>query len=161
MSGGKLTTFRPIALDVLRRAASLEPSFDVRDTDAPVFSRPVVSAHCPEEMGFLSFRRISGRYGRDASRVMECAERGELECVPGTNTLWAELRWAARAEAVVGLEDLMLRRTRLGLLLKGGGGSLLEKVKAICGPELGWDNERWHREERAYRDLWRRCYGVP
>jgi len=31
------------------------------------------------------------------------------------------LRWAARAEAVSHLDDLLLRRVRLGLLLPGGG----------------------------------------
>ena len=50
--------------------------------------------------------------------LMAAAEPGELETIPGTRTLWTELRWAAQQEAVVHLEDLMLRRTRIALLLE-------------------------------------------
>jgi hypothetical protein len=26
---------------------------------------------------------------------------------------------------------------------------------------LGWDNERWEAEQRAYQELWQRCYNIP
>jgi glycerol-3-phosphate dehydrogenase len=81
--------------------------------------------------------------------------------VAGTQTLWAELRWAARAEGVVHLEDLMLRRTRLGHLLPSGGSELLPHIRAVCQPELGWEDDRWGREEEAYLALWRDCYSLP
>jgi len=74
---------------------------------------------------------------------------------------WAELRWAARAEAVCHLDDLLLRRVRLGLLLPGGGEELLPRVRAICQPELGWSDRRWEAEAEAYLELWHRCYSVP
>ncbi|UUZ51853.1 hypothetical protein LP420_34100 [Massilia sp. B-10] len=35
------------------------------------------------------------------------------------------MRWAARSEAVLHLEDLMLRRTRLGLQLRAAGEAAL------------------------------------
>ncbi|MDF5909243.1 glycerol-3-phosphate dehydrogenase C-terminal domain-containing protein [Pseudomonas aeruginosa] len=43
------------------------------------------------------------------------------DCVGASETLWAELAFAAEAEMVLHLDDLLLRRTRLGLLLPGGG----------------------------------------
>ena len=92
---------------------------------------------------------------------MEAARPGELESVPGTLTLWAELRWAARAEGVVHLEDLLLRRVRVGLLLPDGGEDYLEAVHALCTEELGWDEARWKDEANRYLDLWQHHYGPP
>jgi glycerol-3-phosphate dehydrogenase len=71
------------------------------------------------------------------------------------------LRWAARAEGVVHLDDLLLRRVRLGLLLPRGAEALLPQVRAICQAELGWDDATWEREQAAYLALWHRCYSLP
>jgi glycerol-3-phosphate dehydrogenase len=85
----------------------------------------------------------------------------ELECVAGTRFLWAELRFAARCEQVVHLDDLLLRRTRLGLLLRQGGREFMPRIKAIVQSELGWDDARWRAEEERYHALWRAHYSVP
>ena len=58
---------------------------------------------------------MQGRYGAQAEALVGAAKEGELEEVPGTETLWAQLRWAARHESVQRLEDLMLRRSRPGI----------------------------------------------
>jgi glycerol-3-phosphate dehydrogenase len=75
--------------------------------------------------------------------------------------MWAELRWAARSEGVVHLDDLLLRRVRLGLLLPQGGASWMAQVRAVAQPELGWDDRRWEAEESAYLARWRACYALP
>jgi glycerol-3-phosphate dehydrogenase len=108
-----------------------------------------------------SRRRLLGRYGADAAALVVAAQPGELDPIPPTNFLWAELRWAARAEGVVHLEDLLLRRVRLGLLLPRGGRDLLRRVREICQPELGWDDARWEAEAAAYLDLWDCSYSPP
>jgi len=72
--------------------------------------------------------------------------------------LWAELRWAGRNEAVVHLEDLLLRRVRLGLLLPQGGLTIIEKIRLIVQPELRWTDRRWDEEIEAYSALWRSTY---
>ncbi|MCY1381556.1 hypothetical protein D9M69_694760 [compost metagenome] len=59
------------------------------------------------------------------------------------------------------LDDLLLRRTRLGLLLPDGARAELPRIRALCQPLLGWDDERWVREEADYLALWRRCYSLP
>ncbi len=105
--------------------------------------------------------RLLGRYGQAARALVEAAQPGELEPIPGTNMLWAELRWAACAEAVIHLDDLLLRRVRLGLVLPRGGEDLLPQIRAICQPALGWDDEHWNSEAAAYLSLWRRCYSLP
>jgi len=55
----------------------------------------------------------------------------------------------------------LLRRTRLGLLLPEGSAHLLEDIRCICQPELGWDDARWDAESTAYRELWQRAYSLP
>ncbi|RZI42410.1 glycerol-3-phosphate dehydrogenase/oxidase [Herbaspirillum sp. HC18] len=160
VTGGKLTTFRLIALDALKHAAPLIPGWEADLRPKPVFSQPAaLASNCG--LGVLQRRRLQGRYGRRAQALLECAQAGELQTIPGTETLWAELRWAARSEAVLHLDDLLLRRTRLGLQLRQGGSALMERIRHICQPELGWDDLRWDTEQAAYQALWQRHYGLP
>jgi glycerol-3-phosphate dehydrogenase len=74
--------------------------------------------------------------------------------------LWAELRWAARAEGVVHLDDLLLRRVRLGLIAPQGGVQWLDRIRSIVQPELGWDDAHWDQEASEYTSLWNRCYSL-
>ncbi|MGC9398230.1 MAG: glycerol-3-phosphate dehydrogenase/oxidase [Anaerolineae bacterium] len=161
VTGGKLTTFRRIALDALcavrhRLSAMPEPQDDVPMLDPVDVPLPQGEALTPDRR-----RRLLGRYGAAAPALTEAAQSGELVEIPGTETLWAELRWAARSEAVEHLDDLLLRRTRLGLLLPHGGREILPRVRALCQPELGWDEARWEGEVAAYLKLWDRCYSLP
>ena len=159
VTGGKLTTFRLIALDALKAARHHFPNLPEPDDERPVLDQ--VAADLPEQLDQLARRRLLGRYGEDAPALLAAAQADELTPVVNTPYLWAELRWAARAEGVVHLDDLLLRRVRLGLLLPGGGVGCLERVRAICQPELGWDDARWETEEAVYRELWRRSYSLP
>ena len=169
VTGGKLTTFRQIARQALEQICARlddgEATGEARlarlHDDAPVL-QPVDDAlpggeALPEE----TRRRLLGRYGREAADLIAAAGPGELESIPGAPALWAELRWAARAEAVVHLDDLLLRRVRLGLLLPRGGGDLMPRIRAIVQPELGWDDARWTAEERDYRALVAAAYALP
>jgi glycerol-3-phosphate dehydrogenase len=85
----------------------------------------------------------------------------EFSSVEGLPALWAELRWAARQEGVIHLDDLLLRRTRLGLTTPQGGANLMGRIRAICQPELGWGDDLWTSETECYLTLWRECYSVP
>jgi glycerol-3-phosphate dehydrogenase len=161
VSGGKLTTFRLIALDVLSRVARSIPSMTVRDTGEPVFSK--IDLHGPflRRLNPALRTRLVGRYGREAKNVLRCGQDDELTRVPGTDTIWAELRWAARNEAVVHLDDLLLRRTQIGVLLPKGGLRFFDRIQEICREELKWDADRWSQEAQAYQILWRRCHSLP
>ena len=161
VTGGKLTTFRLIAVETLRLLRRRIPAFERVRADAGVF-RP--SGAPPQEaagLGAATARRLAGRHGAAAGEVVAGARPGELEPVAGTPWLWAEIRHAARAERVVRLDDLLLRRVRVGLLLPDGGASLLPRVAAICREELAWDDERWRMEEQDYLARWRASYSAP
>jgi glycerol-3-phosphate dehydrogenase len=160
IAGGKLTTFRAIALDALRLVRAQLPGWrdplDARAVFAPV---AMPAGRGGVDAGLV---RLRGRYGACAAALLDAARPGELERIPGTDTAWAELRWAARAEAVQHLDDLLLRRTRLGLLLRGGGGAAhMARIRAICQPELGWGDAHWTQEEAAYRAHWNQHHGLP
>lgn len=161
VTGGKLTTFRAIALDALRAASDRMPELARSSKTEPVLKSVQLEPGAGQELDEASRRRLLGRYGAEAKQVIRAAHPGELTTISGTETLWAELRWAARAEGVVHLDDLLLRRVRLGLLLPEGAAALLPRIRQICQAELGWDDARWEREEAAYTDLWRTHYSLP
>jgi glycerol-3-phosphate dehydrogenase len=156
VAGGKLTTYRSMAVAALRaipRDALHIPALP----DFPALDPITVSIPIPEPQK----TRLLGRYGNRVLEVVQAAQPGDLDTIPGTNSFWVELRWAARNEAVAHLDDLLLRRVRLGLLLPQGARSLLPRIRAVCQTELGWDDSRWESERSAYLALWERCYSLP
>ncbi|MCI0397733.1 MAG: glycerol-3-phosphate dehydrogenase/oxidase [Chloroflexi bacterium] len=156
ISGGKLTTFRAMAHDALQ-AIRLpgRPSLQ----EGRVLDEPGELV-APAGVGPARWLRLLGRYGAETGEVVAAAGPGELAPAGQSMALWAELRWAARAEGVVHLDDLLLRRVRLGLLLPQGGLPWLEEIRAIVQPELGWDDARWEEEAAAYAGRWQSAYSL-
>jgi glycerol-3-phosphate dehydrogenase len=76
---------------------------------------------------------------------------------PGPYT-WLELRFAAREEGVVHLDDLLLRRLRLGITLPEGGLHLIDRIQASVQQELGWHDKRWQHEVKRYQQVWNQAY---
>jgi glycerol-3-phosphate dehydrogenase len=169
VTGGKLTTFGHIAAEALAAgwpqlvAAGRVLPEATADLDEDRDLLAALDAGLLDEwpLDERTRQRLLGRYGQDAAALLAAAEPGELEPIPGTPFLWAELRWAARAEGVVQLDDLLLRRVRVGLLLPRGGADVMVRVRRICQAELGWDNARWQSEEAAYHAIWQASYAVP
>ena len=161
VTGGKLTTFRCLAVDALKAARPFLPEFSENESRTPAFS-PV--PHRPTEDHGLSantWRRLYGWYGNSAAMLVGAAAPDDLETIGDTAILWAELPFAAKYEWVRHLPDLLLRRVRLGLLTPGGGRRYLERIQKLCEPSLSWGPERWGVEIQAYLDLWQRFYKMP
>ena len=164
VSGGKLTTFRLIALDALAAAQSRLPPpamTGAQRGDDRVFSSPQITPEALLPDDVERGQRLLGRYGAAARDLLDEAGPGELQRIDVTEFSLAECRWAVRHEAVFHLDDLLLRRTRLGLLLKNGAEQLFGALQAICADELGWDKPQWERELNRYRDIWQRHYTLP
>ena len=158
VTGGKLTTFRVIALDVLAKLRALLPDWSANLQPSPIFA-PVSAT--PSGLPANIHARLWGRYGNTTPALLAVAEADELHTIGATDVVWAELRWAARFEGVAHLQDLLLRRTRLGLTCARGAAEFLPRVGAIVCAELGWDEARWSSEQENYLALIQRCYSVP
>lgn len=160
VSGGKLTTFRVIALDALAHAKKALPNW--RNAASNKMFQP---AQC-QEAPFLALpvqvqRRLLGYYGMQTDSLMNMAQENELLAIADTPLLWAELRFSARYESAQHLDDLLLRRTRLGLLLHQGGAEFKDKIKVICQQELVWDEQKWQQEWQRYQNIWQAHYSLP
>lgn len=134
VSGGKLTTFRLIALDTLLAAGLLTPKQ----------RRQLGNGHEPLFAGRLPFD-----FGNPLTHQAQLPD------------LVPRLAWILEHEQVVHLDDLLLRRTRLGLLLPDGARELLGQVEALCRAHLDWDDARWQQEQQRYTDIIRRYYQPP
>ncbi len=163
VSGGKLTTFRLMARDALR-AASRYLGHIPFDPVGPVLNPlPREAESLFEDGAFPPAQqlRLLARYGTESAQRFGSAPASDLEPVSSTPYVFAELRQAARSEAVIHLDDLLLRRVRLGLLLPDGGMELLPRIRTIVQSELGWDDTRWEKETSNYIELWHRAYKIP
>ena len=183
VSGGKLTTFRLIALDVLKicqKVLSLDQAAieggnvsnsnvsNNKSSNGNVVNDKVFSNQAPTDAKFATLplalkERLQGFYGRQLDTLLELAHDDDLAYVTDSNTIWAEIRFAARYEQVIHLDDLLLRRTRLGLILPHGAMTPLisDRLKKICQQELGWDEQKWQQEVERYIQLWQRYYHLP
>jgi glycerol-3-phosphate dehydrogenase len=158
LAGGKLTTFRLLALEVLRACAPMLGR-EVIDTGQQVFrtAEPQVVAG----LGLAQHRRLVGRHGAALAKLAALIEELGSDCVGASNTLWAELALACDEELVLQLDDLLLRRTRIGLLLAEGAAAELPRIRELCQPRLGWNDARWEQQQQRYLELWRSCYSLP
>ena len=168
VSGGKLTTFRLIALDVLKVCQQVLALDESAIQDEASYSSQVFSNPTPIHPKFATMptdlqQRLQGFYGLQLDTLLELAHDDDLAYVTDSNTIWAEIRFAARCEQVIHLDDLLLRRTRLGLILSNGAMTPLitDRLKQICQQELGWDEQKWQQEVSRYTSLWQRYYHLP
>jgi glycerol-3-phosphate dehydrogenase len=160
-TGGKMTTFRVMAHDALRTIRRRLPAHTSLDRRGPLFEEAPTDMLELDHLDSAARLRLLGRYGRDSTHLVGSARKGELELIPGTHTHWAELRWAARAEGVLHLDDLLLRRSRLGLISTQGAIPFLNDIRKVVQDELGWSQDKWQAEVAAYSQLWRSSYQLP
>jgi glycerol-3-phosphate dehydrogenase len=163
ITGGKLTTWRRMAKMTVDRLVEREAR------DAPCRTReiPLGQAIAVEELMPVegvpqqSYPALASRYGHAAHEVLAlAAERGELAqpIVPGLPDLLAEVAQAARHEQARSIGDVLLRRTRLGLLAAreltgdGQGAVAVQRVADVLAGELGWDATRTRREIERFAD---------
>jgi glycerol-3-phosphate dehydrogenase len=157
ITGGKLTTWRRMAKLAVDRLVER----DGREAPCRTHEIPLGQAIAAEELPRVegvpeaSYARLADRYGYAAHDVLAVAgERGELAqpVVPGQPDLLAELAFAARREQARSLADVLLRRTRLGLLdARALEGETLDRAARVLAGELGWDDARVADEIERYQ----------
>lgn len=157
IAGGKLTTFRVIAREALKRALAEKSDSILRPDSQPVFQAAPKLVR-PPQVGHQTWQRLQGFYGPDLDQLIESGSMEPVVPDHPWNLLWAELLWACKAEDVRHLDDLLLRRTRLGLIVPEGGKSLLPEIKLRCQSLLAWDDQRWADEEARYLGIYWSAY---
>ena len=160
VTGGKLTTFPLLARQALRQAAKWlgSPPGPRQGRGGTEYPQREADAATGGAGGNEALAVLTGRYGDAAWEILAHAAGIGWEKAPGTGTYWAELAWSAECEQVMHLDDLLLRRTRLGLLLPQGGAQILEEIRARVLPSLGWDEAKWRQEKADYLVLWQKAY---
>ncbi len=157
VTGGKLTTFRIMAEQALAAAGKYLPHPPDLTKRIRYFNA-LPDVNRLGELPVNDLRYLAGRYGEETSQVLAAAQSGENQPIATLPNLWSELRWAARTGAVEHLDDLLLRRVRLGMLLPGGADDLMPRIKSLCQPELGWSELRWQQEVQRYRQIYEKAY---
>ena len=158
VAGGKLTTFDVIAKEVLSlikptsNDTELEPNLPVF-TPTPERNEQGAPLHVQEQ--------ALACYGELGYEFIRQADAESLSNISYSKHLWAELKWAAKYEQVQHLDDLLLRRTRLGNVLNQGGTEYLDKIKACCQQALNWSEDKWQQEVTRYQEIWQQYYGLP
>ncbi len=160
VTGGKLTTFRALAWDTLKAAMPFLGEISLAGREEPVFNR-IETSSIGKVLTPFQLKRLTGRYGIHAEKIIIDSKASDLEEIPGTRTLWAEIVYAAANEKIRHLEDLLLRRVRVGLLIGNGGKDILSRVQQLCKPVLDWDDAKWELEIEAYLNFYTKYYSVP
>ena len=151
ITGGKLTTWRRMAKMAVDRLVERDGRQAPCRTHEIPLGAPVDPDALPrlEGVSEASYRQLASRYGHAAERVLEtAASSGELAqpIVPGLPDLLAEAPFSVRHEQSRSVGDVLLRRTRLGLLaareLCAPGGETAARVARAMAAELGWDEAR-------------------
>ncbi len=156
-AGGKLTTYRATAEEVVDEAIRLLPeerraevgppspgtaSLPWRVEPASAVAALVDSGVVPAVAGGM-VRRL----GAQAFAAVAAARTDELQPIAeDLDICAAELLWQARFGAVMHLEDLLLRRVRLGMWQPRRCLELAPRLRSPLRRVMEWDVRRWRRE---------------
>jgi glycerol-3-phosphate dehydrogenase len=162
ITGGKLTTWRRMAKLAVDRIVEREGREAPCRTHEIQLGMPVDPGELPEAPGVDedSRRHLAARYGHAANLVMRLAAAAPAlgaRISPKLPDIAAEAAFAADHEQAHSVADVLLRRTRLGLL----------DARALCAPDargpalvagamagqLDWDDARVERELAEWREV--------
>jgi glycerol-3-phosphate dehydrogenase len=163
ITGGKLTTWRRMAKLAVDRLVEREARAAPCRTHEIPLGQAIAAEELPRVEGVPeeSYPALAARYGHAAKEALAlAAERGELAqpIVPGLPDLLAEVALAARREQARSIGDVLLRRTRLGLLAAralapdsaGAASAPVRRVGDVLAGELGWGSERVAEEVERF-----------
>jgi glycerol-3-phosphate dehydrogenase len=160
--GGKWTTFRALAEQVGNEILRVLGRPRVRSSaDLPIGGGKGYP-RLPEGTGLPQERlaTLSERYGTGADKVAAYLLAGEdapLACHAGYSR--REIEYIALNERVVHLEDLIMRRTLMGLLGEVNR-PLLEELAAVVASVLQWPAEKTAAEIERTVQLFQKVHAV-
>jgi glycerol-3-phosphate dehydrogenase len=159
LTGGKWTTYRKMALDLVNYAAKKFglPAGESRTEQLPLIGGQGFEpegARKLEEMGLPPdvARHLHRAYGARAQVVVQIAMEGyNNRLVQAWPYLEAEVIYAARHEMARTPLDVLARRTRLAFLDTSAALGAVPRVAELMGRELGWDADKVTLEQEKAR----------
>ncbi len=157
ITGGKLTTWRRMAKQTVDRLVGREgreASCHTAEIPLGMEARPE-DLEAPDGVGEEAIEQLAFRYGHAARDVLRIAREDAKLAQPivaGRPDLLAEVVIAARLEQARNVADVLLRRTRLGLLAAPQlrDDAAARPVAEVLGAELGWSRRQVKREAEAW-----------
>jgi glycerol-3-phosphate dehydrogenase len=169
IAGGKLTTYRLMAEQVVDRAVAklgrvlercrtettpLPGAADARAiSDVEALAKRIARE---SRLELDVARHLVHSYGLRAREVLALAREPGLpegRLVPDLPFVWAEVVWGARRELAERLDDVLRRRMLVFLKDRDQGLSIAPRVADVLARELAWDDERKALELSRYEKL--------
>ncbi len=165
ITGGKLTTWRPMAADAVdavleagdfrARPPSRTAELKLAGGDEPPgLQEALAAAVAHAGLDPRQAQRLYGRYGSRAGEVLALVEADPhlgLPLHPDAAYLRAEAAHAISAEHAMTPEDVLARRLRLQITTRDRGLAALPWVCDRLASEHGWTPERRTEAEQTYR----------
>lgn len=160
VAGGKLTTWRLMAEETVDRVEKLLPR-RLRSSLRPCSTRELAlkgwTGSTSDSRGKLIAPEVESamvrRLGALARITIDEASRAELLGLEESPDLCpAEIRAQLRHKAVLHLEDLFIRRIRLGMWNPSTLARILPRVETLIRREMNWDLSRWNNEEHQLEE---------
>jgi len=163
--GGKLTTYRSLAEEVVDKAAQKigRRGGRCRTRTEPLPGAAGLAA-ARQELGRIAglsadcVERLLSIYGSRAPAIAARADEGVLD--EAQTVLTAEVAHAVHNEFAVMLTDIVFRRTMLGLA-PDQGAPLAEAIAAAAARARGWDRRETSRQQEALKDVYRSMRAPP
>jgi glycerol-3-phosphate dehydrogenase len=134
ITGGKLTAFKHIAISALKEAK--------KQMNAPAVKENKSTSGSGGSQDMLGNRD-------KGSGVLD------NQFIGNTGISWQHLIDASKHEQVSNLSDLLIRRTRVGVLSPNGARDILDDIQLKAEPYLDWD---WPRMRDEYLSTWNNFY---
>lgn len=148
VAGGKWTTYRKMAQDVIKQAVTLA---DLEPSPCVTKELPVHGYHRnADRFGRLAF------YGSDAPEIEQLQEDepgAEQPLHERLEICTAEVRWACRNEMARTVDDVLARRTRSLLFDAEAAVEVAPRVAEIMASELGRDSAWIDDQVTAFRSI--------
>jgi len=167
IAGGKLTTYRLMARDVVDRVAARLRALDGRPRVArpPTDRLPLPGGETADLEGLVkaatergaresTARYLVGAYGSEAAAVLNLVERDRAlgqPIVAGRPEVWAEVTHAVEREMALRLADVLIRRLHLFYVTRDQAVSAAGAVADRMAEALGWDATQRAAEVADYR----------
>ena len=164
VAGGKLTTWRPMAEEAVDEALNYLPEERVQGVGPCRTKGTPLAGLAPLDLAdrLVRVADLTPPIAEAMARRLRAAawwaptlarDAGEFDPLSDdTDLSAAEVRVHLSRGAVVRLEDLLLRRVRLGLWRPQLAADLVESLRPLCQQELGWDATRWEKEAESFHE---------